>query len=145
MFLLPLLVMSMGENMSPNYGHQRAYCSSSRWYMSLDSHGRMILTGETKELGKKPVPVPLYPLQIPHGLTRTRTWATAVRVRRLMAWAMARPDFNKMKQTTNRNTREKPCILWQLLGMGKAWWGAVAASVCVGGGESVSILSLTQL
>jgi hypothetical protein len=42
-------------------------------------------------LGEKPVPVPLCPPQIPHGLTRDRTQASAVGGRRLTAWAMARP------------------------------------------------------
>jgi hypothetical protein len=32
----------------------------------------------TEVLGGKPVPVPLYPPQIPHGLTRDRTRASAV-------------------------------------------------------------------
>jgi hypothetical protein len=35
--------------------------------------------------------VPLCPPQIPHGLTRDRTWPSAVRGRRLTAWAMVRP------------------------------------------------------
>jgi hypothetical protein len=47
--------------------------------------------GKTEELGEKPVPVPLCPPQIPHGLTRERTRASAVRGRRLTTWAMARP------------------------------------------------------
>jgi hypothetical protein len=47
--------------------------------------------GKTEELGEKPVPVPLCPPQIPHGLTRDRTRASAVRGRRLTAWTMARP------------------------------------------------------
>jgi hypothetical protein len=46
--------------------------------------------GKTEVLGKKPVPVPLCPPQIPHGLTRDWTRASAVRGRRLTAWAMAR-------------------------------------------------------
>jgi hypothetical protein len=33
--------------------------------------------GKTEELGEKPVPVPLCPPQIPHGLTRDRTRASA--------------------------------------------------------------------
>jgi hypothetical protein len=40
--------------------------------MSLESGGGMILTGETEGLGEKPVPVPLCPQQIPHGLTGLR-------------------------------------------------------------------------
>jgi hypothetical protein len=47
--------------------------------------------GKTEELWEKPVPVPLCLQQIPHGLTRDRTRASAVGSRRLTAWAMARP------------------------------------------------------
>jgi hypothetical protein len=49
--------------------------------------------GKTEELGEKPVPVPLCPPQIPHGLTRLRTQASAVGGRRLTVWAMARPGL----------------------------------------------------
>jgi hypothetical protein len=35
-----------GEMMSLNCGHQRAYFSSPRWYISMGSHGGSILTGE---------------------------------------------------------------------------------------------------
>jgi hypothetical protein len=48
----------------------------------------MILTRKT---GEKPVPAPLCPPQISHGLTRAQTRASAVRGQRLTAWAMARP------------------------------------------------------
>ena len=41
--------------------------------------------GKTEVLGEKPVPVPLCPPQIPHGLTRDRTQASALRGRRAMA------------------------------------------------------------
>jgi hypothetical protein len=47
--------------------------------------------GKTEELGEKPVPVPLCPSQISHGLTRARIRASAVRGRRLTTWDMARP------------------------------------------------------
>jgi hypothetical protein len=58
----------------------------------LESDGGMIYwQGKTEELGEKPVPVPLYPPQIPHGLTQARTRASAVRSRRLTTWAMAWP------------------------------------------------------
>jgi hypothetical protein len=39
--------------------------------------------GKTEEIGEKPVPVPLHPPQITHGLTRARTQASAVRGRRV--------------------------------------------------------------
>jgi hypothetical protein len=48
--------------------------------------------GKPEHLGNKPAPVPFCPPQIPHGLTRARTRASAVRDRRLTAWAMARPS-----------------------------------------------------
>jgi hypothetical protein len=51
----------------------------------------MKLTGENRQRGEKPVPVPRCPPQTPHELTRDRTRASAVRGRRLTAWAMARP------------------------------------------------------
>jgi hypothetical protein len=47
--------------------------------------------GKTEKVGEKPVPVPLCPPQTPHGLTRGRTRASALRGRRLTTWAMARP------------------------------------------------------
>jgi hypothetical protein len=51
----------------------------------MENDGGMILTGETEELGEKPVPVSLCPPQIPHGLTRARTRDSTVRGRRLTA------------------------------------------------------------
>jgi hypothetical protein len=39
-------------------------------YMSMESHGGMLLTGETEEFKEKPVPVPLCPPQMEHGLTQ---------------------------------------------------------------------------
>jgi hypothetical protein len=48
--------------------------------------------GKTEVLGEKPVPVPLCPPQISPGLTRDRTRVSAVRSRRLTAWAMVRPS-----------------------------------------------------
>jgi hypothetical protein len=35
-----------GETTSLNCGHQRAYCSSPRWYMSMNNRGGMISTGK---------------------------------------------------------------------------------------------------
>jgi hypothetical protein len=44
--------------------------------------------GKTEVLGEKPVPVTLCPPQIPHVPTNDRTRASAVRGRRLTAWAI---------------------------------------------------------
>jgi hypothetical protein len=48
--------------------------------------------GKPEELGEKPVPVPLSPPQIPHGLTRARTQASAVGGRLITVWVMAWRD-----------------------------------------------------
>jgi hypothetical protein len=44
------------ETMSLNCGHQLAYCSSPSWYMSIESHGGMILTGENQRTWRKTCP-----------------------------------------------------------------------------------------
>jgi hypothetical protein len=75
-----LLLFMLGERLSLNYCHQRAYSLSSMWYMGIENHGGKIF------------PVSLRPPQIPRGLTRTRTRASAMRGR-LVAWAMARPAW----------------------------------------------------
>jgi hypothetical protein len=60
--------------------------------MSLESDGGMMYwQGKTEELREKPVPVPLCPPQIPHGLTRARTRASTVRGQQLTTSALARP------------------------------------------------------
>jgi hypothetical protein len=87
-----VIVVVQLSGVSLNCGYQRAYCSSPHYiYISMERHGGMILTGEIEELGQKPVPVPLCS-QIPHGLTRARTLASAMIGRRLTAWAMERPS-----------------------------------------------------
>jgi hypothetical protein len=42
---------------------------------------------------RKPTTVPLFPPQIPHGLTRARTQVAEAGNRRLTAWTMARPSY----------------------------------------------------
>jgi hypothetical protein len=46
---------------------------------------------ESRISRKIPIPVPVCPSQMSHGLTRARTPASAVRFPVLTAWAMARP------------------------------------------------------
>jgi hypothetical protein len=67
------------------------------------------LQGKTEELGEKPVPVPLCWPQIPHGLTRARTRASAVRGRRLITWAMARP-FIGVYSFPNNPCKSETCV-----------------------------------
>jgi hypothetical protein len=55
--------------MSLNCSHNGPIIHPPGHYMSMESHGGMIMTRETEEPGYKPVPVPLCPPQIPHGLT----------------------------------------------------------------------------
>jgi hypothetical protein len=80
----------------------------------------MKLTGENRQLGEKPVPVPLCPPQTPHGLIEDWTRASTVEGRRLTAWAMARPiqslNFFFQKYCC-RNTKSEAifhCINFQL-------------------------------
>jgi hypothetical protein len=51
--------------------------------------GGMRIVRENRSTRRKPAPVPLYPLEIPHDLTWAKTRATAVGSQRLTAWAMA--------------------------------------------------------
>jgi hypothetical protein len=59
--------------------------------MNMESYGGTILTGENRRTRRKPCPNAALPTTIPHGLTRARIPASAVRGRRLTAWAMSRP------------------------------------------------------
>jgi hypothetical protein len=77
--------------MSLNCDHQRAYCSSSRWYMGMESMVEWYWQGKPKNSEKKLVPVPPCPPEIPHGMIRKRNRASAVTRLRLTAWDMARP------------------------------------------------------
>jgi hypothetical protein len=67
--------------------------------------------GKTEELGGKPVPVPLCPPQIPHGLTQARTRASVVRGRRLTAWAMSRPEWDVTPHLSSLYCSETDCSL----------------------------------
>jgi hypothetical protein len=66
----------LSEYMSLNCGHQRAYCSSPRWYMCMESHGGMILAGGNRRSRRKTCPSAIMPVSIPRGLIRERTWAS---------------------------------------------------------------------
>jgi hypothetical protein len=61
--------------------------------------------GKTEELDEKLVQLSLCPPQIPHGLTRARTRASAVAGRRLTAWAIARHSLVRYWKL-NQLTRE---------------------------------------
>jgi hypothetical protein len=81
-----LLFMSMGRD---DISELRP--PTGRWCMRMSRHVGVILTrGKPKNLGK-PLPVPLCPPQIPHGLSRQWTRVAAVRGRRLTTWVMAQP------------------------------------------------------
>jgi hypothetical protein len=53
----------------------------------------MILTGKTKEFGENPVPVPLCPPQISHGLTWDQTQASVVTGQQLTTCVSIRPIY----------------------------------------------------
>jgi hypothetical protein len=77
----------------------KSFCATIwwRWWLffilfQVVEHGwNEIDRGKPKYSGKKPVPVPLCPPQIPPESTWEGTRASAVEGRRLTAWAMARP------------------------------------------------------
>jgi hypothetical protein len=96
--------------------------------MSLESDCGMIYwQGKTEELGEKPVPVPLCPPQIPHGLTRALTRASAVRGQRLTTWVMAQVSLFSLQ------TRNRVYILvsnyWFCTSLVKLWIKPVFSSV----------------
>jgi hypothetical protein len=66
--------------------------------------------GKTEVLFKKPVPVPLFPQQIPHELTRNRTRASAVTGWRLTAWAMARSEHE-----VTHNVKQMPWFVFNII------------------------------
>jgi hypothetical protein len=84
------------QQMLRTHRSQEAYCAtlwcSFSFFLVKEPRWNETDRGKPKYSGEKPVPVPLCPPQIPHGLTRDRTQASAVRGRRLTAWAMARPS-----------------------------------------------------
>jgi hypothetical protein len=72
---------------------------NTSWYMSEESHGGMILTGETRRTRIKICPTATLSTTNSHTYTnRERTQASAVRVRQLRAWAMARPPWRSINK-----------------------------------------------
>jgi hypothetical protein len=70
-----------------------------QWYEIID--------GRTEVLGEKPVPVPLCPPQIPHGLTQDQTRAPVVGGQQLPARAMAHASWtltDSQRKTLNQET-----------------------------------------
>jgi hypothetical protein len=53
-----------GDRMSLNCSHQPTYCSSTRWYMSMENKGEMKLMGKPRNSEKNLPPVRLCPKQI---------------------------------------------------------------------------------
>jgi hypothetical protein len=72
--------------------------------------------GKTEVLGENPVPMPLCPPQIVYGLTR----ASAVRGRRLTAWAMAGPValLRKLLWQKMRIRNSRKIFEWWMEGLG---------------------------
>jgi hypothetical protein len=74
-----------------------------RWYMSTESHSVVTLGGGNRWSRRKTCHSAIFYCtpQIPHGLTRSRTRASAVRYRRLTAWAMARHFWDLLCYTAS--------------------------------------------
>jgi hypothetical protein len=88
----------------------------------------MVLTGKSDWLGEKPVPVLLCPPQIPHGLPWERTQASAMRIQRLIIWAMERSaiglisyittfvlSFDVVVSKTSIPNHSHLCLIWILV------------------------------
>jgi hypothetical protein len=58
-------------------------------YDNCEATGGIWISREIRSTRRKPAPLSFCPSQIPHVLNRAGTRATAVRIRRLTAWAMA--------------------------------------------------------
>jgi hypothetical protein len=81
-----------------------AYYAFRRWY-EFGERRWSDTDRKNEELGEKPVPVSLCPPQIPHGLTRARTRASAVRGRWLTTWAMVRPSPKCWSKTLKQSCK----------------------------------------
>jgi hypothetical protein len=81
------------ETVSRNCSLHLAYYTSPRWYMRVEGHMGRYWQGKAENLREKPVPVPLCPPQLPHGLTHVRNRTSTVRGWRLTTWAMAWPKL----------------------------------------------------
>jgi hypothetical protein len=76
-----------GETVSLDCGNQQAYCSSLRWYMSMKSHGGIIVIWDNRRTREKNLSQWHCPLQIPHtiepgakpGLRRERPATNSLR------------------------------------------------------------------
>ena len=94
-FLACLRTMSFAEIISRRW-------QTKGWIRNIC---RMILTGGRQGTWRNPVPVPLYPPQISHGLTMNRTWVSAVRERRLTVWAMTGPHIHSNLSNVQRYSK----------------------------------------
>jgi hypothetical protein len=69
--------------MSMSCGHKLAYCSSPTWYMSMESHGGMILTEDNRITRKETCPNATFPPQMPLDWLGLKLGPFAVRGGRL--------------------------------------------------------------
>ena len=76
-----------------------------------------------KYSGEKPVPVPLCPPQIPLGLNRNRTRASALGGRRLTAWAMAQASVKSFR--LGLVCTELLLFFWKLQHLQLSFWGFI--------------------
>jgi hypothetical protein len=78
------------DYVSVEMGHERAHCPSSRWYMS--EYGSAVeWYWQEKTMDSEKTCHTATLSTIPYGLIWVRTQASALRSRRLTAWAMALP------------------------------------------------------
>jgi len=86
MFLFVLVHFVGGENISLNYGHQRAYYLFSGKYTNVESNGGMILTGENVRTRRKSCPSAILSTTNPTWTDRVWTRAFVLHQRRSLPW-----------------------------------------------------------
>jgi hypothetical protein len=98
----------LGETMSLNCGHQRAYCSSSQLiYECGDPQWK------NQKARSKTCPNAILSTTNPTWTDREQSWASAIRDQRLTAWAMARPfkgNYEKLTTISRVFNHNKPLL-----------------------------------
>jgi hypothetical protein len=110
-----------GESTSLNCGHHRLIARPPDGMWTWKAIVEWYWQGKIEKLEDKPLPVSLLPPKIPYGITRKWTRASAMRGRRLITWAMARPRWeNNIK--TDRTAFGYNDVNWLYTAQDRDFW-----------------------
>jgi hypothetical protein len=116
------------QQMLQTHPNLEAYCGTLWWrwlvfsfFTSNGAPAEWNWQGKTEVLGEKPVPVPLCPPQIPHGLIRSRTRASAVRDRQLTAWTLVEEVIKVSNEDGKRYKLDT--VEFKNFRCTSRWWG----------------------